>query len=177
MDKSEYCQIPYDEIRNHFGDDKIKERYSFLYEKMSEYIEARYDESILIINEDILHQAIMDYFADIYRLKLFHKIDRVNITKIVAYEVYWLWRRKPIQLVNAFGNTSKMVFANEGFLTTFIAHACLGEDDALKPMSKEQEEKYLKFLSHINYCLKYRAIDKQSLETMLMATEMGKALA
>ncbi len=171
----EFNQIDFDEIRSHFGDKTIKERYSYIYEKIQEYIFERHEESVLSINEDILHQVVMDYFADIYRLKKFHRIERINITKIVAYEVYWLWRRKPIQILNTSNNSPKEVFANEGFLTVFIAHECLGVD-ATVPMSDDQEKAYLKFLSHINYCLKYRAIERQAIETMLMAVEMGKVL-
>ncbi len=175
-ERNEYSQVPFDEIRSHFGDKTIKERYSFLYEKIQEYIDTRYENKELKINEDILHQAVMDYFSDIYRLKKFHKIERVNISKIVAYEVYWLWRRKPIQLMDEVGNSSKKVFSNEGFLTVFIAHELLGEEASI-PMTDEQEKIYLNFLNHVYYCLKYRGVDKQSLETMLIAMETGKSIS
>ena len=175
IEENEFAQVDYNDVRTHFGDDTIKDRYSFLYEKMNEYISERYSDGHLYINEDILQQAVMDYFVDIYRLKKFHRIERVNITKIVAYEVYWLWRRKPIQLSKASGNVTKDVFANEGFLTVFIAHECLGKD-SLVPLNDDQENAYLNFLRHINYCLKYRNVEKQALESILMAFGTGHEL-
>lgn len=121
------------------------------------------------------YDAIMDYYADIYRLKEFHKIEHINITKIVSYEVYWLLRRKPIQ-VKAMSIDSKVVFANEGFLTTFIAHECLVPEET-QPMNKEKEEVFFKYLRHINYHLKYRNVDKQNLEIMLYSFETGRFIA
>lgn len=59
------------------------------------------------------YDAIMDYFTDVYRLKEFHKIKNINMIKIVAYEVYWILKRKPIQIRGTEVNT-KVVFANEG---------------------------------------------------------------
>lgn len=167
--------LSYDMIIDYFGKQTVEDRYKYLYDKMQEYINEREQQDILGIREDILHQAVMDYFADVYRLKEFHKIEHINITKIVAYEVYWLLRRKPIQ-INASHVDSKGVFANEGFLTTFIAHECLVPEEA-EPMSREQEEAFMKYLKHINYHLKYRNVDKQNLEIMLYSFETGKFIA
>lgn len=173
---NEVKELSYNELVSHFGEETIQDRYKFLYDKMSEYIQARNIEDLVVINEDILQQMVMDYFADIYRLKSFHNIDKVNITKIVAYEVYWLLRRKPIQLINYSNNNSKLTFVNEGFLTTFIAHECL-EPRATAPMSSAQEDDFMNYLKHVNYCLKYRYIDKQWLETVLYSLEIGKIIS
>lgn len=167
--------LSYDAIVNYFGEETIADRYKYLYDKMQDYINTRGLKSSLIVCEDILHQAIMDYFADVYRLKEFHKIENINMTKIVAYEVYWILRRKPIQISGAEVNT-KVVFANEGFATTFIAHECLVPQET-QPLSKEKEEVFLKYLQHINYHLKYRCIDKQCLETILYSFEVGKSIS
>ena len=171
----QYNTISYDEIIGHFGEDTIKDRFQYLYDKMTAYIAERGMEDALWINEDILRQAVMDYFADIYRLKVFHRIDRVNLIKISAYEVYWLLRRKPIQNKRMSGNDTKAVFSNEGFLTVFIAHECLGSNSKI-PMTKEQADSYIDYLKHLNYCLKYRAIDKQWLETNLLSVEFGRSI-
>lgn len=88
--------LSYDEILEYFGEKTIKDRYKYLYDKMAEYIEARNLKEILSINGGLLQQMVMDYFTDVYRLKKFHRINNINKTKIVAYELFWLLRRKPI---------------------------------------------------------------------------------
>lgn len=167
--------LSYDTIVDYFGEGTIVDRYKYLNDKMQEYINARELTDSLIVNQDILHQIVMDYFADVYRLKEFHKIENINMTKIVAYEVYWILRRKPIQINSTVGN-AKIVFANEGFLTTFIAHEYLTPEE-MEPLGKEKEDAFLKYLQHINYHLKYRGVDKQCLEAMLYSFEIGKYIS
>lgn len=163
--------VTYDEIISHFGIDKIEARFKFLYDKMMGYIDERKLNNKVSVDQDVLSQAIMDYFADIYRLKKFHGIERVNKSKIVSYEVYWLLRRKPIQK-NISTDQSMLVFVNEGFLTTFIAHELLQPNESA-PLGEKSEHEFIKYLQHINYCLKYRPIDKQWLETILYSFEVG----
>lgn len=164
--------LSYDAIMNYFGEEVVADRYKYLYDKMQEYINTRGMQDKLAVCEDILHQVVMDYFTDVYRLKEFHKINNINMIKIVAYEVYWILKRKPIQIKGTEVNT-KVVFANEGFATTFIAHEYLVPEET-QPLSKEKEEAFLKYLQHLNYHLKYRPIDKQNLEVILYSFEMGK---
>ncbi len=38
-----------------------------------------------------------------------------------------------------------------------------------EPLGQEKEDIFLKYLSHLNYYLKYRNVDKQSMETMLLS--------
>lgn len=163
--------LSYDEIIAYFGKETIEDRYKYLYDKMQGYIDATKQSDVLYVNQSLLHQAVMDYFADIYRLKMFHKIKHVNITKIVAYEIFWILRRKPIQLKEA----GDVVFANEGFLTVFVTHELLVPEET-EPLSQEQEKVFLNFLSHFYYYLKYRNVDKQSVETMLLSFETAKSM-
>lgn len=163
-------------VVEYFGEETIKDRYKYLYDKMQVYITERGQSEQMYINSAILQQTVMDYFTDIYRLKEFHKIQQVNIIKIVAYEVYWILRRKPIQLVKDVEVDSKMVFANEGFLTTFVAHECLVPTET-EPLSDTETEEFLKYLKHMNYHMKYRNLDKQDLELMLYSFETGKNLS
>lgn len=164
----------YDEILDHFGENTVSDRYKYIYEKMKKYLEERKLEKKVKINDKILQQAIMDYFADIYRLKKFHGIDRVNLNKINSYEIYWLLRRKVMQVIEE-TEKDNLVFINEGFLTVFIAHECLSPEGSA-PRTKEQENALLNYLSHLFYCFKYRNIDKQWLETILYSIDLGKIL-
>ena len=165
--------LSYEAILNYFGETTVMNRYEYIYDKMKDYIHERNLESSLNINVNILQQAVMDYFADIYRLKEFHKIEHINKAKIAAYEVYWLCRRKPIQ-VNPGEQNQKLIFANEGFLTTFIAYECLLPNE-VEPLSEKQSEEFLRFLRQVNYHLKYRNYDKQCLELMIYSFHTGRA--
>lgn len=164
----------YDMIVKEYSEEVISDRYRYLYDKMKKYIEERKCQDILVINEGLLQQAVMDYFTDVYRLKEFHKIDHINMTKIVAYEVHWLLKRKPIQLPG-YVQESKYVYANEGFLTTFIAHELLTPEEK-SLLSEQEKQDFLKLLRHINYHLKYRSIDKQTLELMFLSFETGRRI-
>ena len=176
------ASLNYNEITDHFGEETIRDRYRFLFDKMQEYIKERDQSNNLAVDESILQQAIMDYFADIYRLKIFHKIEHINKAKILAYEVYWILRRKPLQICNSIiekgkdDQTQKLVFANEGFSVTLIANDLLMPKPTV-PMSPEKESIILDFLDQLYYHFKYRVIDKQSLETVLYAFDTGKHFA
>lgn len=166
--------LSYNEMVDYFGESKITDRYKFLYDKMLEYVTVRNQKDRLFICEPVLQQAVMDYFVDMYRLKEFHKIDKATKIKILAYEAYWIIRRKPLQIRPGVED-GKLAFANEGFITTFLAHEFLIPEEA-EPMSQEEEERFLKYLQHINYHLKYRNADKQSIEAMLYSYETGKMM-
>lgn len=167
----DYKAVDVQTILEYFGEDKIKDRFKFIYDKFLTYIAERNLQDKIIINKNLLQQAVIDYFSDIYRLKKFHGINNINMTKIVAYEAYWLLKRKPLQIVLTDTDT-RLTFINEGFITTFIAHEFLMPDDV--PLSDDKKEAFLKFLKHLHYCLKYRELNKQSLESVLFAFETGK---
>jgi len=164
--------LSYDFIVEYFGKETIEDRYRYLYDKMQHYIWIREIHDTHYISEDVLHQTVMDYFADVYRIKEFHNIEHINIMKIVAYEVYWILRRKPIQIKEQESKNTN-IFANEGFCTTFVAHEFLLPNET-DPLDESEQEKFIKFLQHLYYSFKYRNIDKQSLETILFSFETGK---
>jgi hypothetical protein len=57
--------------------------------------------------------TVLGYFSDIMRLKDFHKIERVNDLKILAYETSWLLKRKPLQIKDS--NDLNFAFCNKQF--------------------------------------------------------------
>lgn len=169
----------YKEIVAHFTEETIVDRYRFLHDKLQEYIKERNQQDNLKIDEDILHQTVMDYFADIYRLKIFHNIEHINKSKILSYEIYWILRRKPIQVQakdDRSGDANRhLIFANEGFAVTLLASEFLMPKEQI-PMTQEREAMFLELLDQLYYHFKYRLIDKQNLEVILYAFEVGKAL-
>ena len=167
--------LRYDEILEYFGEQTIKDRFKYLYDKMTEYIDARKLKGILNINEGILQQLVMDYFTDVYRLKKFHQITHINKTKILAYELFWLFRRKPLQVCSD-NVESRILFCNEGFAITMLASELLVPYET-EPLSREKEDAFFKYLDHIYYHFKYREVDKQCLETILLSFETGTFIA
>jgi len=167
----ENIHITYSMILEVFSDEKINNRYEVFYDKIQRYIDAKDLNEKVHIDKGLLQQVIIDYFTDIYRLKIFHNIEKVNISKIVAYEMYWFLRRKPIQSNE---ENFDMPFINENFATFFIAHEFLYDDTEV--MSTDGENKFMSFLEHLSYHFKYRNIDKQFLELLLSSFETGKEM-
>lgn len=167
--------IDYNKLIDVFGEEKMKDRFKFIYDKMDEYLKVKNCLGKVVINRDSLNQSVLDYFTDIYRVKEFHDIEKVNISKIIGYQAFWLHRRKPLQVIEV-ESLNKYVFINEGFIMTYIAHELLIPDETI-PMSEESQHNFKLFLDHLFYHLKYRTIDKQNLELMLFAFETGKNIS
>ena len=61
--------------------------------------EAGYGEHV-VCNERIMLNVLLDYFADIFRLKDFHGIENTRTEKIFAYTAAWIVKRKPLQFIH-----------------------------------------------------------------------------
>lgn len=172
--------LSYSEVVEHFGKDTIRDRYRFLFEKMCIYISERKLSEHLWISERILQQLVMDYFTDIFRLQNFHKIENPNKAKILAYQIYWILRRKPIQIKSPENELqsedSRTVFPNEGFATTLISTEFLMPKENIAVPEKE-EQIFFEFLDHLYYYFKYRNVDKQNLELILYSFYAGNMLS
>ncbi|HPJ13273.1 MAG TPA: hypothetical protein PLE09_06685 [Caldisericia bacterium] len=166
--------VSYDTIVRHFTEERIAERYSFLEKKMNDFIEASGNEGIAECNPDILQHVIMDYFADIFRLKNFHFIDKVNIVKITAYTVAWIIRRKPIVLIKTLSeDNDKDIFLNERFCMSLIVNEVLYKDSEV-PLNKEQMESVDEYIDLFLYFLMYRQCDPQSIELAMSSFLTGR---
>ena len=164
--------VDYEQILAAFGEEKVTSRYKFIHDKMLEYLNEKSLVKAVSIDKSLLKQAVMDYFTDIYRTKDFHEIDLANAYKIYGYLAYWLLRRKPLQIVPGNSDVS-LAFINEGFVTILLAHELLLPDPVV-PFSKKAEEVLEPFIDQLFYHLKYRPLDKQSLELMLFAYQTGR---
>lgn len=122
-----------------------------------------------------MQHAILDYFTDISRLKKFHQIKRVNTFKVTAYQVNWLLRRKPIQIVR--DEEEKLIYINEKFILSHIMARftnIIGYDfySQLNPANKAVIDGYIHSLF---YYLKYRNCSSQVLEFALLSIGAGVA--
>ena len=73
-------------------------RFRTLFKMLQSLLEKYGLEDYCSVNSRLLQSAVMDYFADIARIKDFHPIKHVQRNKIYAYEAYWILRNHVIQM-------------------------------------------------------------------------------
>ena len=163
----------YEEIIEHLGKEKIMQRYTTMEEYLNSFIERSKFKDNVTISYSLLNQAVIDYFADIDRLKNFHHIANVNFIKIHAYSAYWILRRKPIQIIKDCEDNTEIAFMNENFVASYLFQFLRGEDRGVV-IKKENRLDYDEFVENLKYVLRYRMVTPQSLETMLEAYVAGR---
>ena len=129
---------------------------------------------IVRIDEDRLGRAIIDYFEDIDRLKDFEEIERVNVSKIYAYETYWLVRRKPIIVEdNVEENDSqndRLVYINEIVCAMMLVMNMCTEVGKIPDPGNDQTKRFYELLY---YNLRFRDFTAKSLELAIEAFMFG----
>ena len=160
-------------LLEYFGEEKIKNRYIFLAELMEKFIRQENMEEHVYVNGAILEQVILDYFADIHRLKDFHNIVKVNTDKITAYTIHWALRRKPIQACKKESEAIK--FINERFVLSYLRMYLFGEDYATLVSSGKPRYEHDNFFKNFLYAMKYRYVDAQILELLIITYRAGRA--
>lgn len=161
----------YNYIIERVGQQKFRERLDEMIASADQYIqEAGYGEHVAC-NERIMLNVLLDYFADIFRLKDFHGIENTRTEKIFAYTAAWIVKRKPLQFIHE-TDDEKDIFVNERFAVFLILNECLlcGEK---KFVSQENREKLDEYIDLVLYYLKYRECNPQVLELMIESFKMG----
>ena len=88
-----------DDDGNNLAPEIFRSRFINLFVDIQELLE-KYDLSDqCTISNQLLWKAVLDYFADIARMKLFQGYKHIQMDKIISYETYWLLRNHPIQIV------------------------------------------------------------------------------
>ena len=175
MDKIKAKYTDYDTLIKHFGANKISQRIRFFIDAINSFLESINNNGQLVINDNVLTYCVLDYFTDIYRLKNFHEIELANDIKRVAYESKWLLRRKPIQILSSDVNDDAFVYANEKFVLSYIIHE-LFKERVSEDMPDKTLQRFRAFSESLFYHLKYRDVDAQVLELMMIAFEAGTSL-
>lgn len=161
----------YNYILERVGPKKFRERLDEMMDSAERYIqEAGYAEHV-VCNERIMLNVLLDYFADIFRLKDFHGIENTRTEKIFAYTAAWIVKRKPLQFIHD-TDEEKDIFVNERFAVFLILNECLlcGER---KFVSAENRVKLDEYIDLLLYYLKYRECNPQVLELMIESFKMG----
>ena len=118
MDKKVNIDNTYNFIIEYFTEKKIISRFEWIYDLLEDYIKTEGIQEKVFISEDILNHVVIDFFVDIYRLKVFQGIDITNDAKIYAYMIFWLLRHKPLQIQGE--DSEGLVFINEKFASEML---------------------------------------------------------
>lgn len=166
----------YEDLVEKVGINRIDERYQFLYESVSKFIDrfALDDDNIkgqIRINERLLTHAILEYFEDIDKVKTAHDLEHTNSPKVMAYMSYWFLRRHPIQLLSNIENDD-FVFINEKFILSMLMSYLTSGNEA-KPLSDIDRDIYIAFVNSFYYFLKFRRLDPQTIEMILLSFRLG----
>jgi hypothetical protein len=135
-----------------------------LHSCMEKFLEREKLTEKIDINKSLLQHAVLDYFADIHRLKEFHNIDKTNEDKITAYTLFWLLKRKPLQCT---ASEDENPFVNECFLQSYL-ETYLHHDDLSTLISPEHKATFDLFFRSFLYSLKYRQMDQQAIELVIL---------
>lgn len=138
----------------------IKDRFRHLLIEMQDLISALGVEDYVTINEDLLGKAVLDYFEDVDKLKKYEGMTRINVSKIYAYETYWLIRRSPIQLVQS-QVSKEILHINEKVFSMMLLAKMSAE--AGKTLNGSAET-LISLFDLIYYNLKYRLFTQKTLE-------------
>ena len=173
MNDIETIYTQYEDIVAEFSEQVIKNRYSSLYKECIVFLESLGIHDSVRIDETILTHAVMDYFTDISRMKEFHHMRHISERKVLAYETYWLLRRKPFQVMKTDGEEEFWAFLNEKFAFTRIA-SFLTRDQKSVILDEASKKAFLNFLDTLYYFLKYRTLDPKTLELVIMGFQTGQ---
>ena len=159
----------YSAVWKEFGR-KIPHRGALLQKEFQYYIKSiGIDASSVHLLMDLLFEVVLNYFADIRRIKDFHEHNRANAVKIAAYTAYWIARIKPIQ-INDFKEVhrTRYLYLNEYFAADVLfAHLFNYEQQYF------HNPKFLKawnrFYDYVVYSLHHRKLDPQAIELAMEA--------
>lgn len=152
-----------------FAKETIENRFKTIFNFIETFIEAKNLQEDVFISVDLLNNAIIDYFSDIYRIKEFQNIERTNLAKIYSYTAYWLLRRKVIQLKKEVSD-DKLSFINEEMVASYI-FSYLFETNVF--ILDSQQNDFAEFQKNFLYSLIYRTYSPQSIESLIYAFKAG----
>ena len=173
MNDVETIYTQYEDIVSEFTEQVIKNQYASLYRECTAFLESLGVSDHTRIDKAILTHTGMDYFTDISRMKEFHHVKHISERKALAYETYWILRRKPIQVMINNGNEEFWAFLNEKFSFTRIASFLTREQKSVI-LDEASKKTFLSFLDTLYYFLKYRTLDPKTLELVIMGFQTGQ---
>jgi len=163
-----------------FGESKVRDRFVFIYSAAEDFLlrQTQADpklKDLFFISELAITEAVVDHFSDIKRLRNFHMIEKTEPEKVAAYTAYWVWRRKPIQLIGEPSDELLMKYHflkhfNESFAAALMISMVF---DTRRIIFHDGWQRYTRFTYLLNYFLCYRAVNPQALELTLYALSVN----
>lgn len=122
------------------------------------------------IDSMLLSYAVLDYYADIKRIKNFHGMERVKVEKIYSYGLYWLLRTKPIQLLEEVDENCIYINEKVMLMCTFtMMFTELGID-----LDSDCDDKaFNDYVLLFYYNMKYRTFTPKTIELALESIHFG----
>lgn len=162
----------YQYLIRHFTAEKLKERWAFLVDTAKLLIKSRQVEEYVLINKKLIDQVVIDYFSDIKRLKDFHGINKVDLSKIAAYTAYWVLKRKPLHIKESVSEetyTKKpfLIHMNEWFASYLLKSMVFNMGSRI--IIDEAFGRWNNFDNLLTYFLTYRIVTHQGLELAIVA--------
>ncbi len=164
----------YSELIKKVGKDNFDNRLMELRKTIDEFLsQAEYPDWVECNNRVLTH-ALLDYYTDIVRLRDFHSIENVKTDKVVAYLIFWILRRKPIQLTQD-SEDERDIFVNERFACTMLLGECLLENMEDVKLTEDLAKKLGKYIDLLLYYFKYRQYNPQVIELLIESFKMGNS--
>lgn len=165
----------YKYLLDYFPDNKIFIRFKTLMSETIAVLKAFKIAADVEIDKTAFQYLLLDYFADIARIKEFQKIKYVNVQKLYAYTIYWFLRRHPIQTTK---NLPNWYDVNEKVIIAIYIPKMLKEQGITYDVNTDlkNKESAKRFINLFFYNIKYRTYTPQSLELMIDAFFLGCTL-
>lgn len=173
MDMGPNVTKDYRYLLDAFPGNVIPDRYASLLKQIEVILDSMgLTNEDVMINTELLDFVVLDYFADIHRLKRFHGIELANVQKIYAYTFFWFLRKKPLQQKKAL--SENLLFLNEKVAMCMLIPKLFVELGLSYPDKPDEAKRMMKgFRELLYYNIKYRTFTQQSLELMIQAFMAG----
>jgi len=164
----------YQYLINEVTEDLLKELQLLILSTAEEFRKDRFIVELVSVDEFLVNHIVVDFFADVLRLKEFHKIETINYIKIASYLSYWIYKRKPLYISkqidkNIIKDKPYLQSINEWFCL-FIINSILY--DLYKPIFLPVGEKsFFNFQKLLWYNFCYRVVTPQLIELALVGVE------
>ncbi len=121
MNDIETIYTQYEDIVAEFSEQVIKNRYSSLYKECIVFLESLGIHDSVRIDETDPDRCSHGLFYRYLPHEGISPYRHIREPKVLAYETYWLLRRKPFQVMKTDGEEEFWAFLNEKFAFTRIA--------------------------------------------------------
>jgi len=163
----------YQDLIDYFTEERLRDRVTFLMELAIRFLENLEISKYIIINKRLIKEVVIDYFADIKRLKEFHGIEKTQPCKIAAYTAHWVHKRKPLHIKpnldeEVIVERPCLLDMNEWFACAVMI-SIIFETKSRIVQNAEQLARFNNFQDTLCYFFTYRIVTPQSLELALLA--------